>query len=109
MGFFQILVIFAALYADFYPSVLWQLDYDKEFKPANGHKLAECPYPLCRRYKKQHFPESEILIPYRPCEVNGSHMLATGERILKTDSSIHKKRFIKIAALAGALEVIQIP
>lgn len=36
-------------------------------------------------------------------------MLATGERILKRDSSIHKKRFIKIAALAGALEVIQIP
>ena len=94
-GFFQILVIFTVLYADFYPSVLWHPDYYKEFKSANEHKLAECPHPFCRRCKKQHFPKGKIRVPYRPWKVNGTYMLAAGEPMLKTDSSIHKKPFIK--------------
>lgn len=58
-----------------------------------NHILAVCPHPLCRH--ETHFPESKILIPYRLCEVNGSHMLATGECILKTGSSVHKKPLTK--------------
>lgn len=35
-------------------------------------------------------------------------MLATGERLLKTDCSVHKKPLAKIVTLADTLEVIQI-
>lgn len=35
-------------------------------------------------------------------------MLATGEHLLKTDCSVHKKPLAKIVTLADTLEVIQI-
>lgn len=101
------MVIFAVLYADIYPSVLWQLDYNKEFEPANEYKLAECPHSLCRR--KTHVPKSNILIPDRLCEVNGSHILVRDECILKTESSVHKKPLTETVTLAATLEDIQIP